>query len=335
MIATNIQFQPSSAVSLPCPVKKGTTQSQNDLTQSHPSRNIDYDNPLRLSKKAYAVQQNILSLEHYWKTNRLLEVCLTLREDLPCREAQRRLNSFLTNVVRPCSLLYMRVTGRTRKGQIHYHITVALAEYCGKRQSGKDRLTSLRRSLKASAGKHGFGRTTVARVGDIEGWSIYLARHIDQSRLRLDKKLRRVSYSSNFKRVCMPRFSWTSPFAGRWRRAVAEVAEQHGYKVSDPSRKWIWHHYREILERADALDIPKRDFAVMPRTVFWKGRLWTVLRLQEDPNLFVLQRPAQGAEQFAVSDPLGKYGVIYSTISEYMWRRDLQRIVNAERVQCA
>jgi hypothetical protein len=328
-MSVSIQFQPSSAIPSSCPVKKYITQSQNDLTQSHPSQNIDYENPLRLSKKAYAVQQNILSLEPYWRANRLLEVCLTLREDLPSKEAQRRLNSFLTNVIRPS--VYIRVTGRTRKGQIHYHITLAVSEYCGRRKSGKDRLTSLRKSLKASAASHGFGRTTVARVGDIEGWSIYLARHIDQSRLKSDRKLRRVSYSANFKRICMPRFSWTSPFAARWRRAVAEVAEQHGYKVSDSSHKWIWTHYREILERANVLDIPERDFAVMPRTVFWQGRLWTVLRLQEDPNLFVLQRPAQGAEQFAVCDPVGRYGPIYSTISEYMWRRDLQRVVNAER----
>jgi hypothetical protein len=323
-MSVSIQFQPSSAVSLPCPVKKYTTQSSQH-------RNIDYDNPLRFSKKAYAVQQNILSLEPQWKANRLLEVCLTLREDLPSKEAQRRLNSFLTNVIRPCSLLYVRVTGRTRKGQIHYHITLAVPEYCGKRKSGKDRLTNLRRSLKASAGKHGFGRTTVARVGDIEGWSIYLARHIDQSRLKSDKKLRRVSYSSNFKRMCMPRFSWTSPFASRWRRAVAEVATQHGYKASDLSRKWIWTHYREILERAKVLNIPERDFAAMPRTVFWQAKLWTVLRLQEDPNLFVLQRPAEGAERYLIAEPAERLGTVYSTITEHVWRRDLQRIVNAER----
>jgi hypothetical protein len=323
-MSVSIQFQPSSAVSLPCPVKKYTTQSSQH-------RNIDYDNPLRLSKKAYAVQQNILSLEHYWKTNRLLEVCLTLREDLPCREAQRRLNSYLTNVIRPRSLLYVRVTGRTRKGQIHYHITLAVSEYFGKRKSGKDRLTRLRKSLKDSAASHGFGRTTVSRVNDIEGWSIYLARHIDQSRLKSDKKLRRVSYSANFKRICMPRFSWTSPFAARWRRAVAEVAEQHGYKACDSSRKWIWTHYREILHCAGQLAIPERDFAVMPRTVFWQGKLWTVLRLQEDPNLFVLQRPAEGVERFLVAEPTERLGTVYSTITEHVWRRDLQRLVNAKR----
>jgi hypothetical protein len=123
-----------------------------------------------------------------------------------------------------------------------------------------------------------------------------------------------------------------SPFAVRWRQAVAEVAEQHGYKVSDSSRKWIWTHYREILECANELPIPERDFAAMPRTVFWQGKLWTVLRLQEDPNLFVLQRPAEGTEQFAVCDPMGRCEVIYSTVTEYIWRRDLQRIVNAGRL---
>lgn len=112
---------------------------------------------------------------------------------------------------------------------------------------------------------------------------------------------------------------------------MAEVARHHGYKASDSSRKWIWTHYREILDCAERLAIPERDFDAMPRTVFWQGRLWTVLRLQEDPNLFVLQRPTEGKEQFAVCDPMGKYGVIYCTISEYVWRRDLQRIVNAER----
>jgi hypothetical protein len=323
-MSVSIQFQPSSAVSLPCPVKKY-------LTQYSQHRKVEYDNPLRLSKKAYALQQNILSLEPYWKANRLLELCLTLREDLPCKEAQRRWNSYVTNVIRPTCLVYVRVTGRTRKGQIHDHISLAMPDYCGKRKSGKDRLAKVRKMLIASARTHGFGRTTVARIKDIEGWSIYLAKHIDQSRVKADRKLRRVSYSANFKRVCMPRFSWTSPFAARWRRAVAEVANRHGYKVTDPSRKWIWTHYREILDCASELAIPERDFTAMPRTVFWQGRLWTVLRLQEDPNLFILQRLAEGIEKFAVCDPMGKYGVIYSTISEYVWRRDLQRVVNAER----
>lgn len=35
--------------------------------------------------------------------------------------------------------------------------------------------------------------------------------------------------------------------------------------------------------------MPERRFDVVPRTLRWQGKVWTVLRLQEDQNLFVLQ----------------------------------------------
>jgi hypothetical protein len=204
-----------------------------------------------------------------------------------------------------------------------------MEEYVGRRASGKKRLANLRTRLTTAANDYGFGRTTLSGVSDIEGWSIYLARHIDQSRLKVDRKLKRVSYSADFKRVCMPTFSWTSPFASRWRNAVAQIAESYGYKATDSSRKWMWHHYREILECADEMTLPKRDFDAMPRTVVWEGRVWTVLRFEEEPNLFVLQRSTEGSERFMVCDPSGKHGAVYSTMSEYVSRRELQRIINA------
>ena len=95
------------------------------------------------------------------------------------------------------------------------------------------------------------------------------------------------------------------------------------------------NHYREILSLAATLEMPYRDFDAVPRIVRWQEKTWTVLRLQEDPNLFVLQRPAEESERYAVSDPAGKFGVVYSTITEYLWRRELQRAINAERLNAA
>lgn len=332
---TAIQFNRTVPVS--CPVKKDITQypiNQHLTTnyQSAPAHIVNYDNPLGLSKSAYAGLQNLLSLSPYHERHRLIDLCITLPSDLPNNDASRRLNSFVTNVLRPLCQSCVRITGRTQKGRIHYHIALVMAEYYGRRASGKKRLSMLRTSIRQRAITHGFGITCLRRVRDLEGYAIYLARHVDRSRLKEDRKLRRVSYSSNFRRVCMPKFSWTSPFASRWRLAVASVAERYGYEPSDASRKWIWQHYRDILDRADEIPLPTRDFDVLPRCVRWQDRIWTVLRLQEDPNLFALQTSAVGSERFGVSDPAGKYGALYSTITEYMWRRDLQRVVNAERL---
>ncbi len=322
------QFQ-SEPTHSPCPIKKDITQYS--MPQVSPP-SVNYDNPLSLSKAAYAVLQNILFLAEYHKRFQLLDLCLTLSEDLLAKDARKRLNSFLTNVLRPSCSSFVRVTGRTQKGRVHFHIVLAMAEYFGRRSSGKRRLAALRKEFRRKAKTHGFGITSLRAVGDIEGCAIYLARHIDRPRLREDKKLRRVAYSANFRRVCAIRFSWTSPFASRWRLAVAKVAERYGYEPSESSRRWIWIHYREILECAESTKMPERRFDVVPRTLRRQGKIWTVLRLQEDPNLFVLQRPAEESERFAVYDPAGNFGVIYSTISEYIWRRDLQRAINAERL---
>ncbi len=316
----------------PCPIKKGITQYQVPQVSSS---SINYDNPLSLSKAAYAALQNILSLAEHHRRFQLLDLCLTLSEDLPAKDVRKRLNSFLTNVVRPSARVFLRITGRTRKGRIHYHMALVMTEYYGKRASGKRRMVALRKLVKSKATAHGFGIITLRSVGDIEGYAIYLARHIDRPRLREDRKLRRVAYSSNFRRVCSVKFSWTSPFASRWRLAVAKMAKRYGHEPSESSRRWIWNHYQEILECAESMAMPERRFAVVPRTLRWQGKVWTVLRLQEDPNLFVLQRPAEESERFAVYDLAGKFGVVYSTVSEYIWRRDLQRAINAERLNAA
>lgn len=158
------------------------------------------------------------------------------------------------------------------------------------------------------------------------------ARHIDRPRLREDKKLRRVAYSASFRRVCTPNFSWTSPFASRWRTAVAEVATRYGYAPSDSSRRWIWNYYREIMEVASKLDVPSRDFHSVPRTVSWRSPLWTVLRLPENPDLFVLQQPAEGDERFNACGPISRVKALYTTVTEHVWRGDFQRLTKAERL---
>ncbi len=103
----------------PCPIEKAITQYQPLHFSSH---SVQYENPLSLSKPAYAVLQNLLSLTFYQNKSRLLDLCLTLPEDLAVLETRKRLNSFLTNVLRRCTISFVRITGRTRKGRIHYHI---------------------------------------------------------------------------------------------------------------------------------------------------------------------------------------------------------------------
>lgn len=334
----NIQFQPSARVPFPCPLKetsqsKGTvgSQSKGPATSQYASKLIRYDNPLHLSKAAYALQQNVLTLTRYWRTHRLLELSVTFPRHVTNRTAQRRLNSFLTNVIRPIAECYVRVTGRTRKGMIHYHVTFAMEDYFGKRPSGCQRLHNLRRSLVASASSHGLGRITVRRVRDVEAWSIYLARHVDAPRLRADRSLRRVAYSQNFQRVCTTSFSWITPFATRWRNAVRAIARKYGISPT-ASRQWIWLYFKEITKLANTLPLTSPNFEYRPRKLTWQGKVWTVLRFQENPDLFLLRREAEGDERFPSYDPRHSLGETYRTFSVHVSRRELQRIVNAQRI---
>ncbi len=148
----SIQFQPDS-MQPPCPLKKDITQYSVPQV-SLPS--VNYDNPLSLSKSAYAVLQNILSLAEYQRRHQLLDLCLTLPEDLPSKHARKRLNALLTNVLRPACRSFVRVTGRTQKGRIHFHIVLAIAYYFGRRSSGKRLVVALRKLVKSNATAHGF-----------------------------------------------------------------------------------------------------------------------------------------------------------------------------------
>ncbi len=271
-----IKFELGS-VSSPCPTKKDITQSnRTTFPQSH---SIDYDNPLNLSKALTLSFRTLLSLEPFKKRSRLLDLCLTLPEDLPVEEVRRRLNSFMTNVLRPFCVSFIRVTGRTRKG--------------------KGRLSNLRREIKQRACAHNFGITTLRNVRDIEGYAIYLARHIDRPRLREDKKLRRVADSANFRRICMPKFFMDEPFASRWRLAVAEVAKRYGYTPSDSSRGWIWNHYREILNTARwngfTWDLPTYLGGAQPAAIDAEIRKGT----QVPAELILSTNPAFGIKTFS------------------------------------
>lgn len=265
-------------------------------------------------------------------------MCLTFADDCPAKVANRRLNSFFTNVIRPACHSYVRFVGRTTKGRLHYHVLLVMANYYGRRRSGSERLRTFRKTIRQRARKHGFGITHVSTVRDVEGYSVYMAQHVDRARFTDDVNVKRVSYSSNFVRTCFPRFSWNTAFSKRWRNGVAAIAKKYDYSPNYP-RKWVWQHYREIIEGIKTGAFGETDSQLYPRVVTWRGpdergndapAVWTVLRFAEDADIYALQRETVGDERFNVGQPIDRSRILYRTITHLVSRRDLQRIVNAQ-----
>ena len=70
-------------------------------------------------------------MSNFWPENtgwNGLDFTLTFAQDIKNpKEAQRRFNSLATHVLRTRYLEYIRVWERTKKGRIHYHLLVVLA----------------------------------------------------------------------------------------------------------------------------------------------------------------------------------------------------------------
>ena len=78
-------------------------------------------------KSAFVLKESIQLLAERYGLESLGFLTLTFRQHITCpKEAQRRLNSLLTHVIKPRYREYVGVMERQKSGRIHYHLLVVL-----------------------------------------------------------------------------------------------------------------------------------------------------------------------------------------------------------------
>jgi hypothetical protein len=213
-------------------------------------------------------------LAHKYGVEHLGFLTLTFADHVTCpREAQRRLNSLITRVIKIRYLDYVGVMERQKSGRIHYHLLVALHSDI---RTGFDfpaiaRLdyTSASPSLRSewafwrsTARKYRFGRTELLPIkSTIEAMAKYVGKYISkhiESRNPEDKGVRLVRYSKG-SRAGTTRFQFQTPGSQEWRRKLATFAqivqdshpEEKITQLSDLTRvlgkRWAYRHRDYIL----------------------------------------------------------------------------------------
>jgi len=223
-------------------------------------------------KTASALGWNVLGLSKKHGLENLGFLTLTFKDHVLCvKEAQRRLNSLLTHIIKPRYQDYIGVLERQKSGRIHYHLLVVIGfdirtgfDFAG--VDAKD-YSSANPALRAewafwrkTAPAYGFGRTELMPIKSSEeaiGKYIgkYIGKHIE-SRQAADKGARLVRYSRGA-REASTRFQYVSEGSKQWRSKLGAfvhyVAARTGCEptiegvrgVCGP--RWCYNHRELIL----------------------------------------------------------------------------------------
>lgn len=224
-------------------------------------------------KTAFILQESVASLSSRFSINCLGFLTLTFSDHVvDPKEAQTRLNSLLSHVIKPRYREYLGVMERQKSGRIHYHLLVVLYEdirtgvdfaalaakdYKSAPKALRDEWAFWRKTAKA----YRFGRVELLPVkSNIQAMAKYvgkyIGKHIEQ-RQEQDKGARLVRYSRGA-RIGTTRFMFKSDGSAEWRRKVAVFAailsEKTGKEItclSDISevagKRWAHHHKAYIL----------------------------------------------------------------------------------------
>jgi len=155
------------------------------------------------------------------------------------KEAQRRLNSLFTNVIKPRYKNYLGVFERQKTGRIHYHLLLTMSEDIrtgfnfdavsrGDYSSANNYLRNEWTFWRKTSKKYGFGRTELLPIRkDSNSIAIYIAKYLSKhtnARLPCDKGVRLVRYSKGA-RVGSTRFQFLSQNSALWRKKLALFAD--------------------------------------------------------------------------------------------------------------
>ena len=271
------------AIPLPCLNSNISTELPSE-TLSEPL-NSDTDSQLldnlklaKLStqhrKSAFVLQESVHNLGERFGLENLGFLTLTFAQNIKCpKEAQRRLNSLISNVIKTRYQEYLGVFERQKSGRIHYHFLVVLnfdirtgVDFdelaAGKYSSAGKPLRSEWSFWRNTAKKYGFGRTELLPIKTTaEAMAKYVGKYISKHmevRNAEDKGVRLVRYSRGA-RAGTTRFMFHSPGANEWRRKVEKFAqivqakhpERKITELSDLSavlgKRWAFNHRDYIL----------------------------------------------------------------------------------------
>jgi hypothetical protein len=242
-------------------------------------------------KTAYALEFEVQEFVKRWGINHVAFLTLTFAEHvLDKREAAKRFNSLLTNVLRKRYPQGVVMWERQKSGRWHVHCLVAVpwadirTGFKWDAVDARDYQSAskaLRREWafwgrgEGTAKRYGFGRTEMRPIRStgeaVAGYlAKYLSKHIEH-RWAEDRKIRVMSYwgfSSKdpetgktyrgAKRKASTVIAWT--VSGReWRRAVAALAALLGVKSVEAITKilgphWAYHLMKELEEYARHAD---------------------------------------------------------------------------------
>ena len=199
-------------------------------------------------KTAFILQESIQKLSERFGINKIGFLTLTFAEHITSpKEAQKRLNSLLTNVIKKRYLEYVGVYERQKNGRIHYHLLVVLNDDIRTgvkfQELAEKKYTSAPPSLRQewsfwrlNAKKYGFGRTELLPVkSTVEAMSKYVGKYISKSieaRTLQDKGQRLVRYSKGA-RAGTTRFQFVSPGSTEWRRKTQLFAAFLSFKSDE------------------------------------------------------------------------------------------------------
>jgi hypothetical protein len=206
----------------PCPLQ---SNNSNENTVAFPAS---------AARTAHALRVNVQSCVAKWGIDSTGFLTLTFADHVTCpKEAQRRMNSLTTAVLRPRYGGAIRVMERQESGRIHYHLLIDVGADirtgCDfgaiKKQDYRSASLALRSEWafwRRTAKLYGFGRTellpvisTAEAVGRYVGK--YISKHLSVREKR-DLGVRLVSYIGP--RVATVKFAWAEGNGRRWRQGL-------------------------------------------------------------------------------------------------------------------
>jgi hypothetical protein len=234
--------------------------------------------PAAAGRTAYALQVNVEAAVKRWGLENTGFLTLTFADHVTDpKEAQRRLNSLATNVLRPRYGQAVRVYERQKSGRIHYHLLVNVGadirtgfNFQGVKnhdyRSASPALRSEWAFWRRTARDFGFGRTellpvisTVEAVGRYVGK--YISKHLG-AREERDLGVRLVSYIGP--KVASVKFAWAGGKGRTWRdglgaliRDLYESKQIHRPTMEAMARaygsSWAWKWRDVVRDRAGAM----------------------------------------------------------------------------------
>jgi hypothetical protein len=235
--------------------------------------------PASAVRTAYALRVNVASCVEVWGLERTGFLTLTFADHVvDPREAQRRMNSLTTNVLRPRYGGAIRVFERQESGRIHYHLLVNVGVDIRtgfdfgaiKKKDYRSASVALRNEWsfwRRTAKEYGFGRTELLPVISTSGAVAryvggYIAKHL-QVREGRDLGVRLVSYIGP--RVATVKFAWAGGFSRNWRAGLGALVRDLAAagQIDSPTieamrraygAKWLWSWKQTVVERISCVE---------------------------------------------------------------------------------